>query len=99
MSHVAHKSICITSWDQMSINECRKKLIAIGLGVTKLHESKVNGYHTFFVIPSGSKAGWDDANCHDSSIAVAREVIDSYASKDGSNRLECSFPVYGDFEG
>lgn len=99
MSHVRHEVGCITSWKGPLIQELHKRISALGLAVSEIRESHVNYYYTFFIFPSGSKAGWPEAEAHIFKIAKAKEICDSYAYEDGSNSVQYLFPMYGEFEG
>ena len=99
MSHVEHQSLCITSWDKDVITDCRERIQSIGLKVSEIIKSDVNGYCTFFVPPSGSKAGWDEAKAHLSLIGHAEKIIKDFECEDGSNCIDYIKTVYGDHEG
>ena len=50
MGHVTHHAIVVTSFDERDINAARDTAISIlGLSVSPIVESPVNGYHTFLV--------------------------------------------------
>ena len=99
MSHVEHQAICITSWDDKKLEECHKRIKSIGLNVTDITCKTTNSYRSFFVAPSGSKAGWPEARAHLDNVACAKDIINSFAYEDKSNCIEFYVAVYGDHEG
>lgn len=62
MGDIIHKTISVTSWDKASVERAQSKSNELGLITTAIHEGLVNGYHSFFVVSSGSKEVWDDEN-------------------------------------
>lgn len=99
MSHVEHQTISVTSWDKEALSNCRQDIEGLGLIVTEVIDSPNNCFYSFFVAPSGSKAGWPEADAHLEKIRQAREAIDCLAYEDGSNCLKYSVSVYGDHYG
>lgn len=99
MSHVEHQALCITCWDKDMLIDCRERIESIGLKVSEIMESDVNGYATFFVPPSGSKAGWEEAKAHLSLIRHAEKIIQDFGYEDGSNSIDYDVSIYGDHEG
>lgn len=99
MSHVQHKSMSVTSFNKKMLKKCRKKFKQIGLDVTKIYDSQVNGYHNFFVIPRGSKAGWPEEANYLECLNNAEEIIKGFAYEDNSNCLEYTISTYGQNEG
>jgi len=99
MSHVQRQSMGITSWNKVALIECRREFIAAEIPVTTLYESATNGYETFFVIPCGSKAGWNEEAHHLGLIEKAKTMLKSYEHEDGSSPIEYCVSIYGESEG
>jgi len=98
MSHVKHETICITSWNEEILQKLRDRIDPIA-SLTATYECAMNGYHTFYVLPSGSKAGWADAKFHLEIIETIKAMIKELDYDDGSNSIQFIVSEYGDFEG
>ena len=99
MSHVQHQSISVTSWNAKKLNKCRERLFALSLIVTEIYKSEINGFSTFFIVPCGSNAGWDEARYHLKLIEEAKVILKSYEYEDGSSVIEYCVSIYGESEG
>ena len=79
-------------WIDSELNDRERQLI-VKAG------SWVNGYHTFVLVPDGSKEGWEDSNEGDSlrDRMVWRLVFDNYKDDCGSpwDWVECTFGKWG----
>jgi hypothetical protein len=74
MGYMKHNAIIVTGFDKKRVLKAHKKAIEIftlkfegGMGelwniVTPIMVSPINGYHSFFVAPDGSKEGWSDSD-------------------------------------
>ena len=67
MGHTAHHAIIVTSWNNNHLHLAFAKAKELGLSVSNLVTSPMNGYWSFLVAPDGSKEGW-----HDSDIGNSR---------------------------
>lgn len=61
MGRMKHDSIIVTSWGEDHITKAAKKAIKLGLAVSELVPSNINGYSSFLIAPDGSKEGWDES--------------------------------------
>ena len=53
----------VTAWDVARINTAHAAAVGIFSGqVSEVVTSPMNGYHSFFVAPDGSKEGWADSD-------------------------------------
>lgn len=85
MGHTTHHAIVVTSYDERDINAARDAAMGIGLSVTPVVESPVNGYHTFLVVPDGSKTGWADSDQCDAERAGFKTWLRGCRFEDGSS--------------
>ena len=101
MGYIKHHAIVVTSYHNDDIKKAKKKANKI-FGkhyVSKIIITEVNGYHSFFISPDGSKEGWGESNDGDENREKFVEWLNKYAYDDGSNSLSfCEF-FYGDDEG
>lgn len=65
MGYIRHDSIIVTSWDKQAIKESHEKAISLGLGVSEIIGSYINGYGNFFIPPDGSKESWPESEVAD----------------------------------
>ena len=80
VSWMRHHAICATTWSEERAEEARAKVADIpGIQVTDVYESDCNGYCSFFVIPDGSKEGWNESDLGDERRAKAAEILDANA--------------------
>ncbi len=101
MGVVNHNAIVVTTWSDDRANELqswisqqseRDQELIVRVG------SWVNGQHSFFVAPDGSKEGWEDSDEGDAlrDRIVERLAVDGY--EDGSSPwswVEVGFGKYG----
>ena len=88
MSHTKHDAIVITTWDPPLIKSAQRKAKKLGLPVTNICRSSINGYYTICVCPDGSKEGWDESEAGDKGRAELVAWMKTHAYEDGSNRLQ-----------
>ncbi len=62
MGWIKHDAIIVTSCDEEGLNSIREKAISLGLTVSEIVRSPINGYASFLVAPDGSKEGWEDSD-------------------------------------
>ena len=99
MSHVKHETVCITSWKEQEVKKLWGQIRDEGVLVTEIYKLKSNSYWTFYVLPSGSKAGWAEAKFHLDFIEQIKGMIKEFDYEDGSNPFDYAVAEYGDFEG
>lgn len=95
MSHITHQTICITSQNLDSLNTLHSQIREIGASITPIFPSPNNQCATFYVLPSGSKAYWNEAEEHLLKIEAIKEVIKSFADEDNSNPFDYIIAEYG----
>lgn len=78
MGTIIHDAIVVTSWREAYLVKARDEAERLGLPVTNVAASGINGYVSFLVAPDGSKEGWSDSDDGDraraSWIAWARNA-------------------------
>lgn len=100
MGYIRHHSIAVSSYSKELIESAHKKASEIFKGLeTEIKQSDFNKYFAFFVIPDGSKEGWDESDLGDKKREVFINWINQQAYEDGSNSLRyCEF-FFSDEEG
>ncbi len=94
MGSIRHHAIVVTGYTTDSdLSDCRQKAIDIGMSVSEIVPSPMNGFASFFVAPDGSKEGWEDSNKGD---AMRAEFVVYLDSADIYSYAEL---FYGDDEG
>lgn len=101
MGVVNHNAMVITTWSDDRASELQAWIDQLSERDQELiirAGSWVNGLHTFFVAPDGSKEGWDDSDKGDRlrGRIVERLAVDDYG--DGSSPwswVEVGFGEYG----
>ena len=101
MGYMVHHAIIVTSFDEKMITETHA--FATGMfgasQVTPVIQSPTNFYHTFFVAPDGSKAGWIASEDGDERRKQFIEYMNAQAYEDDSNCLDFAEVQYGDEQG
>lgn len=101
MGYMRHHSIAVTSWKDDAIKDLREKALEIFSNdmVTEIMESNINGYHTFFISPDGSKERWPESKYNDVNRGMFMECLNLTRDKSGYSSIDyCEF-FYGDDEG
>lgn len=70
MGYIRHDAIIVTTWDDEQLAVARDQAIALGLRCTEIIASPVNSYHTFVIVPDGSKEGWETSARGDAARAA-----------------------------
>lgn len=90
MSYVLHDAIIVTGYDLDVLTDLHKEVCKLTrLNVSPILPSmvstggwepprNVNGYHTFVVIPDGSKEGWDESSTGDRERDAIRRLLHQY---------------------
>ena len=99
MSHIEHQAICISSWNMEKLQILHEDLKTHEIQTTEIVSSRLNSISSFFVTPSGSKAGWDEEEKHLYNIELVKVCIESLNYSDGSNPIDFHVAIYGDSEG
>ena len=98
MGYVRHHAIIVTSYNDTTIRNASDTAEKIGLTVTPVMGSIVNGYRSFMVCPDGSKERWAESDSGDSK----REEFKFYLKKERSEKflsLEWAEIFYGNDDG
>jgi hypothetical protein len=99
MGYMQHHAIVVTSFDKVKIGEALEHAKALGdMRVTAIVESNINGYHTFCVVPDGSKAGWHESEHGDSCRERLKAWLRAQIYGDGSSSIQWVEVMYGDDE-
>lgn len=80
MSLIVHNAIIVTGYDQDFISDAREEATSLGLAVSEVVKSPVNGYISFFVAPDGSKEGWETSDEGDAAREKFCKFIDEKCS-------------------
>jgi hypothetical protein len=62
MGTIIHDAIVVTSWKEDHAQAARDEAERLGLPVTGITSSWLNGYVSFLIAPDGSKEGWADSD-------------------------------------
>lgn len=99
MGYIRHHAILVTSWNSEDIGKALAMVLEIFGDVPSVIESEINGYHSFFIPPDGSKEGWAESDDGDECRNKFINWIKDQAHKDGSNNIRFAEVLYGDDEG
>ncbi|GIO03407.1 hypothetical protein J5TS2_40750 [Brevibacillus halotolerans] len=102
MGTIKHNAIVVTGADYaMDKLELvyKKAQELFGSLVSPTIESHLNGYHSFFVAPDGSKERWKESNEGDRQRKELGNFIDSMAYEDGSNSIRYVDVSYNEIHG
>ena len=107
MGYIRHHAIVVTGTDYIpmagnpqGITPAQAKAVEIfgARNVSALLKSVMNGYHSFFVQPDGSKEGWADSDTGDRLRDEFVAWLDVQRYTDGSGPLDWVEVQYGDDE-
>lgn len=63
MGYIIHDAIIVTGFRKADVNEAYQHATnECGLDATTLHNSPMNGFWSFLIVPDGSKEGWADSD-------------------------------------
>ena len=92
-----HKTACITSFNLKALIGVKNRIVNhTTLMCTGIYSSKTNGYNTFFIVPSGSKDGWDEDNHQIEGPQQVKEIISEFDYEDVSNSIDVVFTEFSD---
>lgn len=107
MGYMRHHAIIVTSWKTEALEAAHRKARELfgptslsaseHVRVSDIIDSGMNGYHSFFVAPDGSKEGWQDSDEGD----VQRDTFIAWLGAnwtydDGSTPFDWVEVQYGD---
>ena len=58
MGYIAHHAIIVTARSESDATKAQDFALSLSLICSDVEPSKINGYHSFMIIPDGSKEGW-----------------------------------------
>lgn len=96
MGWIRHHAIVVSSWNKELVGEARSKAADLGCAVSEIVASPVNGYHSFFIAPDGSKEGWEDSESGDHRREAFKVWTHSKRHEDGSSSLRWAEILFGD---
>lgn len=96
MAYTRHHAIVVTSWDEKRIKKARKKAKEIGLAVTSIAHSPLNGFRSFLIAPDGSNEGWEDSDVGDQRRSEFWDYVERKRFPDGGSYLSVVEVFYGD---
>lgn len=99
MGYIRHHAIVVTgtyeNWIELAHNEAK----GLGLHVSEIVDSELNGTRSILVAPDGSKEGWQESGTGDFLRDNFKEWLRSCRYSDGSSPLAWAEIQYGDDEG
>ena len=99
MGYMRHHAIVVTSWNKPLLARARVQARSLFSAVSPMIESPVNGYHSFFVPPDGSKEGWEESKRGDRQRREFVRWLDGERHEDDSSSLDWIEIQYGDEDG
>jgi hypothetical protein len=99
MGYERHNAILVTSWSEPLVAEAQAEASRLFDGiapVTPVMRTSVNGYHSFAVLPDGSKEGWDHSKKGDEARTELLRWMNERRYSDGSSPLDWVEVQYGD---
>lgn len=98
MGYMRHHAIVVTSSLPDQIEAAHAFAVALGVAVSPLIKSPVNGCQSFLVAPDGSKEGWAESEAGDDRRDKFICWLDEQRYGDGSTSLAWVAVQYGDDE-
>lgn len=99
MGHIKHTAVIVTSWDEKKLNKAYEVAKSTGCVVTNIADSAANGYHSFAVVPHGSKIGWPTAAEYDRARDIFVQWLNLQRYEDGSTSIEWVEVSFGSDDG
>ena len=79
MGTINHNAIVVTGFsprdNPTAFQNLRDSVAAVGLPTSAVVPAWLNGYHSFFVAPDGSKEYWDESDDGDDKRQVVRQIL------------------------
>lgn len=99
MGVIHHHTVIATVNIQENIDKVKAWIYGLPPGKRKRFcdaPAPVNGYHTFILVPDGSKEGWPESDAGDQFRAEFISFLDSFAYEDGSSNISWVEVAYGE---
>lgn len=98
MDSIRHHAIVVTSWKGDYLSAARFKAVELGMIVTSVEDSGINGYSSFMICPDGSREGWPESDLGDDQRAA---FVNWITEEQRANRGYWQWAViqYGDDDG
>lgn len=97
MGYIRHHTIVVTSWDEHVEPAWQKAVEVFGnAAVSPVLNSERNGYRSFFVVPDGSKEGWEESDDGDMRRAAFIDWLRAQYHSDGSTNVSWVEAQYAD---
>ena len=101
MGVINHNAVIATTWSLEKADNLQEWIETLGDKrrlIIRAKETLVNGYHTFIVVPNGSKEGWEDSDNGDRlrERVIIRLSKDNYEDNSSPwNWVEVGFGEFG----
>jgi hypothetical protein len=99
MGYMRHHALIVTTWDFEKAKAAFVEAVGFGNTCTDIHKSSINDYHTFVVLPDGSKEGWKHSEDGDMARAELIQWLHEQRLEDDSSHYSWAEIMYGDDEG
>ncbi len=96
MGYIVHHAIVVTTYKDRMARHAHAEAELLGLVVSAIAPSPLNGYSSFCIFPDGSKEGWPESDEGDSQRSRWIEWAKSQAFEDGSSALSWVEVQYGE---
>jgi len=91
MGYIRHDAIVVTTWQREDLTKAYQKAEELGLPISRIVESPLNGYASFLIAPDGSKEEWKDSEKGEE----ARQAWKEWARKEGGLFIDWVHVNYG----
>jgi hypothetical protein len=99
MGYMRHHAIVLSSWSPEILGAARVKAADLGMAVSPIVPSGLNGISSFLVAPDGSKEGWEESDAGDARRAALIAWLGAEAGKRGYSGVDWAEVQYGDGNG
>lgn len=99
MGLIRHSAIVVTSGFRDRLERVHRKATELGMAVSGIVDSPINGYYSFFVAPDGSKEGWPDSDEGDRRRAEFAAALEGTRACDGGAYIDWIEVMYGTDDG
>lgn len=96
MSCARHHAMIVTSWNWPLMDAALATAQELGLPVSQLVQSPINGYRTLFIAPDGYKSHMDESDDYDRKRDAFIDWLNSHRYEDTSSPFNWMEVLYGD---